>query len=285
MTTRFLNEHGRRRLQRVGQYVVSYGFTAIWLIPFIGLVATSVSPFREVIRGWWNVDLSNLSLENYFGAWNHTSAPISDGVVNSLIVTFPATIVPIVLGSMAAYGFLRYRFPARNTLFFIMVLLLAIPQYTIAVPLFQMLSDMNLINTFLGLIIMHSAWGAPWVILFMRGYFSTLPKEVEESAQIDGAGPLSVFFKVVVPMSWPGMASVFALQFTWVWNDFFFALITIYDHDMMLATQRIPLMRGEFQVDWGVLTAAAILTTIVPLVVYMTLQKYYVKGFIGFASK
>lgn len=278
-------EQGRYRLRRVLQYVVSYGFTAIWLIPFIGLVATSVSPFREVIRGWWNVRLANMSLGNYAGAWNHATAPISEGVVNSLIVAAPATIVPIILGSMAAYGFLRYRFPARNALFFVMILLLAIPQYTIAVPLFQMLSDMSLINTFAGLVVMHSAWGAPWVILFMRGYFSTLPKEVEESAQIDGAGPLSVFFRVVVPMSWPGMASVFALQFTWVWNDFFFALITIYDHDRMLATQRIPLMRGEFQVDWGVLTAAAVLTTIIPLVVYMALQKYYVKGFVGFANK
>ncbi len=281
----WLSDTGRRTLRRVLQYITAYGFTAVWLIPFIGLLVTSVSPYREVIRGWWNVQLSSVSLGNYAAAWNHPTAPIAEGVANSLIVTFPATIVPIVLGAMAAYGFLRYRFPARNTLFFVIVLLLAIPQYTIAVPLFQMLADLGLINTFAGLILMHSAWGAPWVILFLRGYFSTLPKEVEESAELDGAGPLTVFFRVVVPMSWPGIASVFALQFTWVWNDFFFALIAIYDHSMMLATQRIPLMRGEFQVDWGVLTSAAILTTIIPLAVYMLLQKYYVKGFIGFSSK
>jgi len=275
----------RQKVQRTAQYVIAYAFALIWIIPFAGLVVTSISPYDEVIRGWWTVQLENMSLDNYVEAWAHRTAPLAQGLANSALVTVPGTVIPIILGAMAAYGFLRYKFPARTGIFFVIILLLAVPLHMIAVPLFQILSDLGLVNSYLGLILIHSAWGAPWIILFLRGYFSTLPREVEESARVDGARPLTIFFRVVVPMSWPGMASVFALQFTWVWNDYFFALISIYQPRMMLATQRIPLLRGEYHVDWGVLTSAAILTTLVPLAVYMLLQKYYVRGFIGFASK
>jgi multiple sugar transport system permease protein len=270
---------------KVIQYVLAYAFAVIWIVPFLGVVVTSVSPFAEVVRGWWNVNPANMSLRNYAGAWAHSTMPIGRGMANSLIVTVPATIVPMLLGSMAAYGFLRFRFPLRNAMFVAIILLLAIPQHMVAVPLFQILNGLGLINSYLGLIIAHCAWGMPWIVLFLRGYFSTLPPEVEESARIDGAGTMKTFFRVVLPMSWPGLASVFALQFTWVWNDFFLALITIYHPDRLVATQRIPLLRGQYHVDWGILTSAAVLTTLVPLLVFILLQKYYVKGFIGFSSK
>ncbi|MFW5776101.1 MAG: carbohydrate ABC transporter permease [Spirochaetota bacterium] len=276
-----------RRLSagRSAQYAVAYLFAIVWLIPFVGVIVTSISPFSEVVRGWWNVTPANMSLENYSGAWAHPTMPIGVGVRNSLIVTIPATIIPMLFGSMAAYGFLRFKFPLRTAMFVTIVLLLAIPQHMVAVPLFGILNGLGLINSYAGLIIAHCAWGMPWIVLFLRGYFSTLPQEVEESARMDGAGTLTTFFRVVMPMSWPGLASVFALQFTWVWNDFFLALITVYHPDRLVATQRIPLLRGQYHVDWGIITSAAVLTTLVPLVVFVLLQKYYVKGFVGFSSK
>ncbi|MEW5815884.1 MAG: carbohydrate ABC transporter permease, partial [Spirochaetota bacterium] len=167
----------------------------------------------------------------------------------------------------------------------ITLLLLAIPQHMVAVPLFQILKNLKLINSYIGVILVHTAWGLPWIILFMRGYFSTLPREVEEAASIDGAGHWKTFLRIILPMSWPGLASVASLQLTWVWNDFFLALIFIYNPERLVATQRIPLLRGQYHVDWGIITAAAILITAVPLLVFALLQKYYVKGFIGFSSK
>lgn len=270
---------------RTAQYGIAYAFAVLWLVPFIGILVAAISPFQEIVRGWWNVNLANASLQNFLGAWSHPTMPIGRGVLNSFIITVPATFVPLVLGTMAAYGILRYRFPFRKTLFVIVILMLAIPQHMVAVPLFRIMRDLGLINTYEGLIIAHTAWGLPWVILFMRGFLSTLPIEVEEAAKIEGAGTIQTFFRVVVPMSWPGLASVSALQFSWVWNDFFLALITIYDPDKLVATQRIPLLRGQYHVDWGILTAAAVITTLVPLLVFILLQKYYVRGFIGFASK
>ena len=280
-----LKRDGKSTTLRALQYTVAYLFAVIWLIPFVGIIITSVSPFEEVVRGWWNIRLHNVSIANYGEAWSHPTMPIGRGLANSFIITVPATIVPMILASMAAYGFLRFRFPLRKLAFVVIILLLAIPQHMVAVPLFQILRGLGLINSYLGLIVAHTAWGMPWIVLFLRGYFSTLPLEVEESARMEGASSLQTYFRIIVPMSWPGLASVFALQFSWVWNDFFLALITIYDPTKLVATQRIPLLRGQYHVDWGILTAAAVLTTLVPLVVFVLLQKYYVKGFIGFSSK
>ena len=270
---------------QVTHYTLAYIAGIIWLIPFIGIFITSISPLKEVVHGWWGFKLSSISFKNYLGAWAHPTVPISRGMANSLAVAVPATILPIFIACMAAYGILRYRFPLRRPIFLITVLLLAIPQQMVAIPLFRILMNLRLINSYLGLVLVHTAWGLPWIILFMRGYFSTLPIEVEEAAMIDGVGPFKIFFKLILPTSWPGLASVFSLQFTWVWNDFFLALIFIYDPNKLLATQRIPLLRGQYHVDWGILTAAAILTTLVPLLIFILLQKYFVKGFIGFTSK
>jgi len=119
----------------------------------------------------------------------------------------------------------------------------------------------------------------------MRNYLTTLPAEVEEAASIDGASIIQIFYKIILPLSLPGLASVAALQFTWVWNDFFMALITLYDPDKLVATQRIPLLKDQYSVNWGVLSAASILVTAIPLFIFIVLQKYYVKGFIGWTSK
>ena len=165
------------------------------------------------------------------------------------------------------------------------VLLLSIPQQMVAVPLFQTLLDLKILNTHLGLIIVHTAWGIIWITIFMRNYLTTLPPEVEEAASLDGANRFQIFMKIILPLSLPGLASVAALQFTWVWNDFFMALVTIFDPQKLVATQRIPLLKGQFTVDWGVLSAASLITTAIPLLIFVLLQKYYVKGLIGWTSK
>jgi multiple sugar transport system permease protein len=119
----------------------------------------------------------------------------------------------------------------------------------------------------------------------MRNYFKTLPVTIEEAARIDGASDSQIFFRVVLPNAFPAIASAAALQFTWVWSDFFLALILIYSPSKILATQRIPLMRGQYQVDWGLLSAASILVMIVPIMIYILLQRYYVRGMVGWTIK
>lgn len=275
----------RPTIGRVSHYTIAWIVAVIWLVPYIGIIVTSVSPQEEVVRGWWGMKLSSVSLRNFTQAWAHPTAPIGQGMANSFLVAIPATVLPLFIGSLAAYGILRFRLPFRRVILGITLLLMAIPQHMVAIPLFNILNGLKLIDTYTGLVLVHTAWGIPWILMFMRAYFSTVPLEIEEAASIDGAGRFKTFLRIVLPMSWPGLASVACLQFSWTWNEFFLALIFIYSPEKLVATQRIPLLRGVYHIDWGVLTAAALLITLVPVLIFVLLQKYYVKGFLGFASR
>ncbi|WP_448517648.1 carbohydrate ABC transporter permease [Pseudothermotoga sp.] len=257
----------------------------VWILPFMGVFMTAIRPLDELLNGWWNFATFRPTINNFAGAWNHPTAALSRGMLNSLIVAVPATLLPLFLATMAGYGLSRYRFKLRTFLLALVIIALALPQQTIAVPIFQMMNALNLVDTYLGLIIVHTAWGIPWIAFFMRNFFTTIPKAMEEAARIDGASDITIFFKVVLPLAMPAIGSAFALQFTWVWSDFFLALILIYSPDKLLATQRIPLMRGVYHVDWGLLSSAAILVMVVPIVVYLVLQRYYIRGMVGWSLK
>ena len=271
-------------------HIIALVVASLWLLPFLGVFMASIRPFSEILDGWWVFesleDVWRLSPNNFLEAWNHDSWPLSRGVLNSFIVAIPSTIIPLLVGALAGYGFARFSFKIRSYLFLTIVLLMALPQQSVVVPLFQTMATLGLIDNYLSLVLVHSAWGLPWVIMFMRNFFTTLPIEVEEAAKVDGASDFEIFYKIVLPMALPALASVVVLQFMWVWNDFFLAKIFIYEDSMLLATQRVPLIgRGEYQVDWSLLSAASIIVMIVPIIIFVLLQKYYVKGMIGWTVK
>ena len=274
---------------KLKRYIVSNALAwtigILWLIPFIGVIMASVRPYKEIVDGWWHLHPLTLTLKNYINAFNHPMFPISQGLKNSLIVAIPATLIPLIVAALAAYAFARYSFPIKNYLFASIVLLMALPQQMTVVPLYFLLRNLHLLNTFRGLILVHSAWGLAWIIFFMRNYFSMLPTDVEEAAKIDGATDFQVFYKIVLPMAVPGLISAAILQFTWVWSDFFLALVFIQNPEKYVATQRLPLLRGQYFVDWGLLTAASIMVMIVPLLVYALFQKYYISGMIGWSTE
>lgn len=267
-------------------HIIGWSVALLWLLPFLGVLMASIRPFSEILRGWWVLYPFTPSLDSFIAAWNHPDLPLSIGILNSFIVTIPSTIIPLFVGALAGYGFARFSFRIRSYLFMTIVLLMALPQQSVVVPLFQTMVRLRLINNYLSLVLIHSAWGLPWIILFMRNFFLTLPIEVEEAARVDGASDFKIFYKIVLPMSLPALASVVVLQFMWVWNDFFLAKVFIYEESMLLATQRIEFVGRElWRVNWGVLSAASIIVMIVPIVIFVLLQKYYVKGMIGWTVK
>jgi len=234
----------------------------------------------------WNFQSFHPSIDSYIQAFNDRTWPLSRGIINSFIVAIPSTIIPLFVGALAGYGFARFSFKIKTYLFLTIVLLMALPQQSVVVPLFQMMVRFRLIDNYLSLLLIHSAWGLPWIILFMRNFFATLPIEVEEAARVDGASDWKIFYKIVLPMSLPALASVVVLQFMWVWNDFFLAKIFIYEETMLLATQRIEFVGREvYRVNWGVLSAASIIVMIVPIIIFVLLQRYYVRGMIGWTVK
>ncbi|MCD6103291.1 MAG: carbohydrate ABC transporter permease [Thermotogae bacterium] len=273
------------KIRRVALNIFAWTIALIWIVPFVGVFMTTLRPLDELIHGWWNFDSFHPTLENFASAWNHPTAALKKGMVNSLIVAIPGTLIPLMIATMAGYGFSRYRFPLRKSFFILVVITLALPQQTIAIPIFQLMNSLNLIDSYLGLILLHSAWGLPWITFFMRNFFTTIPVAAEEAARIDGANDIVIFFKIILPVALPAIGSACALQFTWVWSDFFLALILIYSPDKLLITQRVPLMRGVYNVDWGLLSAAAIIVMIVPILIYLLLQRYYIKGMVGWSLK
>ncbi len=275
----------KKTIEKVAFTSIGWLIGLIWILPLMGILMTAIRPYREVIDGWWKFDSFTPTISNFVNALTHPTASMLEGMVNSLIIAVPATVLPLLIAAIAGYGISRYKFPFRKTLVIAVVFTLALPQQMIAVPIFRLMSDFGLVDTYAALILVHTAWGIPWITFFMRNYFKTLPNDMEEAARIDGATDFQIFYRVVLPNAFPAMASASALQFTWVWSDFFLALILVYSPDKILATQRIPLMRGVYHVDWGLLSAASILVMVVPILIYIFLQRYYVRGMVGWSGK
>lgn len=285
--SRILPRRFRVRARTVLVHVIAWGIGLLWLVPFLGVFMTAVRPQAEMLTGWWNLNPFTPTLRNFEIAWGNDDLPMWRGLRNSAIVAIPSTIAPMLAASFAAYGFARYRFPGRDYIFLTIVLLMAIPQQMVAVPLFLRMLELGLHDQFLAVILVHSAWGIPWIILFMRNFFSTLPIEIEESARVDGASEFRIFFRIVLPMSMPALAAVAVLQFMWVWNDFLFARILLLSPENMVATQVVPLLANlsQFIQDQGLLSAASVIALAVPVSLYAFLQRYYIRGMIGWTIK
>nr|MDO8044154.1 carbohydrate ABC transporter permease [Candidatus Baldrarchaeota archaeon] len=273
------------KISTIVTHIVAWLIAVIWILPVISIFMVAIRPIREVLHGWWNFKEFHPTIENFIKALNHPTTPLSKGLINSLIITFFSTVIPIFVAALAAYGFARFSFPLKTYLFLLIVVIMAMPQQMVAIPLFQIMIKLGLVNKYLGLILVHTAWGLSWIILFLRNFFLTLPVEVEEAARVDGASDFQIFLRIVLPMSLPALLSVVALQFTWVWNDFFFALIILYSSDKLVATQCLAWMKGRYHTPWDTLCAGAVLVMIIPVLIYAILQKYYVKGMVGWVIK
>ena len=271
----------------IAAHVVSWIIATIWIIPFLGVFLASIRPFSEVEFGWWNIQPFHIDLHNFVDAWTGKTSgvPLSGAMLNSLIVSVPATFLPIFVSALAAYSFARFRSKTKDLLFVVLVLLQTIPQQMVIVPIFFLFSSWHLLNNYIGLILLHTSFGLPWQILFLRNFFSTLPVEIEEAARVDGASYFKIFYKIVLPLTLPALASLVSLQFVFVWNDFFFALATITDPTKRLATQVVPLLVGRYELNWSLLAAGSMLVMILPVAIYIGLQRYYVKGLTAGAVK
>jgi multiple sugar transport system permease protein len=268
-------------------HVVAWVIATIWFIPFLGVFLASIRPFSEVQFGWWNLQPFHLDLHNFADAWTGQSSgyPLGNAMFHSLLVTIPATFLPILVSALAAYSFARFRSRTKDFMFLILVLLQTIPQQAVIIPIYTLFRNLNLLNNYLGLILLHTAFGLPWQVLFLRNFFATLPIEIEEAARVDGASYYKIFRSIVLPITLPALASLVALQFVFVWNDFFFALTIITDPSLALAPQIIPLLIGRYQLNYSLLTAGSILVMILPIAIYVGLQRYYVRGLTAGAVK
>jgi alpha-glucoside transport system permease protein len=207
--------------------------------------------------------------------------------LNSLTVSIPATVIPILIAAFAAYGFAWMRFPGRRLLFILIVALLVVPLQIALVPILRDYVSLQLNGTFLGIWLAHTGFGLPLACYLLYNYISGLPKDILESAFIDGASHFTIFVRLIMPLSVPALASFAIFQFLWVWNDYLVALIFIGfgNGENKVLTMRIADLVGSRGQDWHLLTAAGFVSMIVPLIVFFALQRYFVRGLMAGSVK
>ena len=275
-----------RLLTRTPLHIALIGIALLWLVPTVGLALTSFrKPPAIASSGWWHsLTQWDWTLKNYDAVINATG--MGHAWVNSVIITVPATILPLTLGALAAFGFAWVPFPFRDTLFLVIVALMIVPIQTSLVPLLKLFANHgHLNNHYYGIWLAHTAFGLPLAVFLLRNFFVTLPKDLIEAARIDGASNLAIFRRIVVPLSVPALASFAIFQFLWVWNDLLMALIFVSDPNKQPMTVRIPYLLSTYGQEYNLLAAAAFLLMILPLVVFFSLQRYFVQGLLAGSVK
>ena len=210
----------------------------------------------------------------------------SNALFNSLAVAIPATVIPILIAAFAAYGFAWMNFPGRRVLFIMVVALLVVPLQIALVPILRDYAALKINGTFLAIWLAHAGFGLPLATYLLFNYISTLPREILESAFIDGASHFTIFLRLVLPLSVPALASFAIFQFLWVWNDYLVALIFLGGNpEYEVVTMRLAGIVGDRGQDWHLLTAGAFVSMLVPLAVFFSLQRYFVRGMMAGSVK
>lgn len=290
-----------------GSKAILWFLVVLWLIPTLGLFISSFRPEAAIkTSGWWTFFTEfDFTLENYdfvlFGEGSGAPDMVS-ALLNSLAIVIPATIIPIAIAAFASYAFAWMRFPGRELLFVLLVSLMAVPLQMSLIPLLQLyvggahltilgttltlFPDLDLQGTSLSVWLTHSMFGMPLAIFLLTNYMSTLPGDIIESARIDGADHFKIFWKLIVPLSLPALAAFAIFQFLWTWNDYLIAVTFIGSStDVAPVTVVLANVTGSRGQDWHILTAAAFVTMVLPLAVFFSLQRYFVRGLMAGSTK
>ena len=284
---------------RTGRWLV-YGLVFFWTIPTFGLLASSFRPERAVkTTGWWNIFWDpKFTLKNYRSLLS--SSPGNENLahffLNSLKITIPATVLSVGIALLAAYAFSWMKFKGRDWLFVGVVALLMVPLQMALIPLLRLFTggahigsvtifpDLDLSNSVAAIWIAHCCFGMPFCIFILKNFVSSLPREIIEAARVDGAGHVTVFASLIVPLTVPAIASLSIFQFMWIWNDYLVGKV-YGGTDNVPLTAHLAEMTGTRGQSWQLLTAAGMVAMILPLAVFFSLQRYFVRGLLAGSVK
>ncbi len=262
----------------------------LWTLPTAGLLVTSFrNPQLITKTGWWEglfhaFDQGQWTFANYEQVLGGEG--MGAAFLNSLIVTIPSTVIPITIAAFAAYAFAWIPFRGRGILFIIVVALLVVPLQMALIPILKIYSGASLYGSFVGIWLAHTAFGLPLAIFLLYNFISQLPRDLFESASIDGASAFQTFIRIVLPLSVPALGAFAIFQFLWVWNDLLVALVFLGPGgDVRVMPTQLFLMLGPRGGAWHLLTAGAFVTMFIPLLVFLALQRFFVRGILAGSVK
>ncbi len=256
----------------------------LWLLPTLGLFLTSLLPAADFGQlGWWKI-VSKPSVstwENYHEIFRNSA--ITHSLVTTLEIAIGGTLLPILVAAFAGYAFAWLDFPGRDWIFILVIGLLVVPLQMALIPIFSLYNHVGIFDTVLSLILFHTAFGLPFAIFLLRNFFIGIPKDILESARIDGASELRIFLRLILPLGLPAIASLAIFQFLWTWNDLIVALT--FGRNTQPITVAIFSQLTEFGSNIDIIAPAAFISLAIPLVVFFAFQRYFVQGLLAGSVK
>ncbi|WP_393082371.1 carbohydrate ABC transporter permease [Streptomyces sp. LN704] len=256
-----------------------------WLVPTIGLLLSSLRrPEDMSASGWWKVfsEPSQLTVDSYQKLLEN--GDITNSLLNTVLITVPATLLVVVIGSLAGYAFAWMEFPGRDWWFLGTVGLLVVPVQVALIPIAELFGKIGIFGTIFGVILFHVGFGLPFAVFLLRNFFAEIPRELLEAARLDGAGELRLFIRVVMPLGGPAIASLGIFQFLWVWNDMLVALV-FSDSGSQPITVALQTQVRQFGNNIDVLAPGAFISMVIPLAVFFAFQRQFVSGVMAGAVK
>ena len=270
-------------VRRGVRYVPVVVILGVVLVPFLWIFVASFRPSSDLIQSNPGFGLGDLSLANYQNL--QQAAQYFTYLTNSAIVSLVSTIVSIILALLAAYSVYRTRYPGRRPLYLALIITYVFPGVVLLIPLYQLLGTVGLINNLFSLVIVNVTFTAPFSVWLMRGFFGAIPAGIEEAAAIDGASRMRILLSIVLPLTAPGIAAAAIFSFVWSWTEYMFASAFIVDEGRKTLPVGLGAFIQQYNIDWGLLAAAAVATAIPVIVIFAFIGRYFVEGLTAGAEK
>lgn len=274
----------RRRLPVLGLYGALTVLSVVWLVPVVGAGMMSLRPLGEIREGWWDLDGATFNLGNYANAWTEG---LNGFVFNSVLITAGSVALTVAAGTLAAYAIARLRFRGRNTIYFLLITTMIVPVQLILIPLLPWFRTLGLSEgpwQYLGIMLVHTAFGAGWAVFMMGAFFAQIPRDIFEAAQLDGASQWQAFRRVALPLALPGILAFVIIDVIFVWNDLLLAL-TLLGRDYQPIQVGLANLQSPHLAQQDIVSAGAIMAILPPLILFMALNRYYVRGLFAGGTK
>ena len=262
---------------RVSYRIILYVVLIVWLLPLIGVLLTSFRSLADINSGnYWGWPTEFALVENYTQVF--TVTPMIQYFFNSLVITIPTVVGTLTLSSLAGYSLAKHRFRGNFLIFALFIAGNFVPAQILMIPVRNLTLNLGVYDTKMGLILFHTAFQTGFCTFFLRGFIKEIPHELVESARIEGASEFRVYWNIILPLVLPALAALAVLEFTFIWNDYFWALVLVQGDEARPITLGIQALRGRWTASWHLISAGSIVAALPPVIMFFMLQKHFIAG-------